>query len=173
MSDQLLDVLLAEIEDRASTFDPWETTSGRSSIRGIGTVAGKAIMNVGIGVIRGISYVNVRTALARIARAQRRSGVRLSQTDYQDIVEYQRYAPFSMSSFHVLNDPSVQTWNVFARSEHRGLASHAGRTPPRERTKCRRWPVPKSYHPRRYPSLCATTCRVQSCRVVRPLIVVK
>ena len=98
MSDRDLDSLLGKIEDDVSTKDPWETNSYRSTIAGFGTVTGKLLMNVGIGLLSGVSYVGIRTALARIARVHARyvrddywPGFELDEKAYRDIVEYQRY----------------------------------------------------------------------------------
>lgn len=91
MSRQVLDNLLANIEERASTVDPFETNSSRSTIVGLGAAAGKLIMHVGIGVIRGATYANRRVVLARIAAAQEHVVTRLDGAQYRDILEYQRF----------------------------------------------------------------------------------
>lgn len=101
-TSQLLDKLLNNIEEEASTVDPWETASSRSTIRGIGSWSGKGIMAVGRSLINGVNYVNERVALARIASAQstlqQKVGWRIGQhaplveKAYQDMLEYQRCA---------------------------------------------------------------------------------
>lgn len=97
MSD--LKSLLGKIEDDVSTKDPWETNSYRSTIAGFGTVTGKLLMNVGIGLLSGAGYMGIRTALARIARTHARHvrneawpGSELDERAYRDILEYQRFA---------------------------------------------------------------------------------
>ena len=92
-TSQLLDRLLSNIEEEASTVDPWETASSRSTIRGIGSLSGKGIMAIGRTLINGVNYVNERVALARIASAQstlQRQHAPLMEKAYQDMLEYQR-----------------------------------------------------------------------------------
>ena len=96
MSDPALNDVLAKIEDHASTIDPWETNSYRGTIVGLGTMTGKAIMNVGIGILRSVDYVAIQSTLRRISRRQRRRVANdrsaLDDLAYQSILEYQRYA---------------------------------------------------------------------------------
>lgn len=95
MSHPPLDEILARIEADASTVDPWETNSSRSTIVGIGASAGKAIMNIGIGILRSMDYVNIRTTLGRISRRQNHrdpgSSSVMEDWMYRGILEYQRY----------------------------------------------------------------------------------
>lgn len=115
MSRQALDTLLANIEERASTIDPFETHSSRSTIVGLGAAAGKVIMHVGIGVIRGATYVNRRIVLARIAAAQERAISRLDAAQYRDVLEYQR------SVFRLYN--CVRFPELISRCDSLGLYS--------------------------------------------------
>ncbi|TCD66557.1 hypothetical protein EIP91_001225 [Steccherinum ochraceum] len=87
------DRLLESLEDDISVVDPWETESSRSTLRGIGTTAGRTIMSLGTGVIRAIDYVRARRTLLRIASTQTARpsvSVPLSTDRYRDIMEFQR-----------------------------------------------------------------------------------
>ena len=95
----LLAQLLSDINECSSSVDPWETNSSRSTITGLGSLAGRAIMNLGIGVIQVAQYVKERTELARIAAEQERSGRSLSLQAYHDIVEYQRFVSVQSGRF--------------------------------------------------------------------------
>ena len=90
MSSDSLTRLLDDIDEFASTVDPWETNSSRSTIVGLGSLTGRGLMNVGVGILRGMTGVGLRRALARIATAQRQSSRSLGREAYRDIVEYQR-----------------------------------------------------------------------------------
>lgn len=90
MSNDSLTRLLGDIDEFASTVDPWETNSSRSTIGGLGSLTGRGLMNVGVGILRGVTGVGLRRALVRIAAAQKQSSHSLSREAYRDIVEYQR-----------------------------------------------------------------------------------
>ena len=89
----LFNRLLDDIEEETPTVDPWETSSFRSTVRGIGSASGRAIMMVGIGILTGVNYMTERVALTWIEASQTRSTSYspLSSDAYKTILEYQRY----------------------------------------------------------------------------------
>lgn len=91
MSESLQHRLLLDVEDQASTIDRFETNSSRSTIRGLGSLTGKGLLAVGVGILRGVDYVTIRRTLSKIAEDQSKKKP-LTEKAYQDILEYQRFA---------------------------------------------------------------------------------
>ena len=81
---------MTDAEDATSTADPWETESSRSTMLGIGSLTGRGIMNVGVGILRGVDYLGQRRRLARVESAQNAATTRLILNAYLDLLEYQR-----------------------------------------------------------------------------------
>ena len=68
-----------------------DTVTSASSLRGIGTLSGKAIMAVGNVLIRGIEVVDIQRRLRRITTQLGRGDADLSQEALEDLFELQRY----------------------------------------------------------------------------------
>lgn len=79
-----------------------DTVTSASSLRGIGTLSGKAIMAVGNVLIRGIEVVDIQRRLRRITTQLGKSDADLSPEALEDLFELQRCVP-------TMTDIRVQT----------------------------------------------------------------
>lgn len=84
------EVLLKGVEEDldACTTIGSRTSSSRSALRGFGRLPGKAILNVGGLLLGGMSRINVRRTLNRIAEEIKEYDV--SEESCSDLLEFQR-----------------------------------------------------------------------------------
>lgn len=88
---ELWEVLVKSVEEDldACTIIGSRTSSSRSTLRGIGSLSGKAILNVGSLLLGGVNRINVRRTLNRIAEEIKEYDV--SEASCASLLEFQRY----------------------------------------------------------------------------------
>lgn len=88
-----MDRIIQCIEADAASLSISATSRSAGTVRGIGSVSGRAIIAVGELAIRGIESVNVRLRLRAIGAQLRQGETSVSVEAYRDILELQRYVP--------------------------------------------------------------------------------
>lgn len=82
--------IIDRIESDAASLSISGTSRSAGTVRGIGSVSGRAIIAVGELAIRGIESVNMRLRLRAIGVQLRQEDSSISDEAYQDLLELQR-----------------------------------------------------------------------------------